>query len=92
MRGRAPLVLRRALAEPLLLFAAFGSILLATTALVALTMYASSVADVGVRRAMADAPVGSVSATVTAPNARDGFAAQDRAVRDRLARAYEGCR
>ncbi len=40
MGGRAPLAFRRASGEPLLLLAAFGAILLATTTLVALASYA----------------------------------------------------
>ncbi|GLW08587.1 hypothetical protein Misp01_37170 [Microtetraspora sp. NBRC 13810] len=90
MRGRAPLILRRAFNEPLLLLAAFGSILLATTTLVALTLYASTIADVGVRRAMATASVHDVSATVTAPVTGEALPALDRAVREALTRAYPG--
>ncbi|MDH2425107.1 ABC transporter permease [Sphaerisporangium sp. TRM90804] len=84
MRGRTPLVLRRAFSEPLLLFAAFGSILLATTTLVALTMYASTVADVGVRRAMATASATTTATKISAPIRQGDFADVDRAVRGRL--------
>ncbi|MCG5211895.1 ABC transporter permease [Streptosporangium sp. KLBMP 9127] len=90
MRGRAPLLLQRAFSEPLLLLAAFGSILLATTTLVALTMYASSVVDVGVRRAMETALPSIVSATVTSPVSKETFPTFDRSIRDRLTGAYAG--
>ncbi|MFC4529537.1 ABC transporter permease [Sphaerisporangium dianthi] len=85
MRGRTPLVLRRAFSEPLLLLAAFGSILLATTTLVALAMYASSVAEVGVRRAMETASADLTAIRITAPVQHATFGGIDRAVRDRLA-------
>ncbi|MFC6086489.1 FtsX-like permease family protein [Sphaerisporangium aureirubrum] len=84
MRGRTPLVLRRAFSEPLLVFAAFGSILLATTTLVALTMYASTVADVGVRRAMQTASTTVTATTISASVREGGFAAADNAVRSRI--------
>ncbi|MEV5409479.1 hypothetical protein AB0K60_11670, partial [Thermopolyspora sp. NPDC052614] len=90
MRGRTPLVLRRAVAEPLLLLAAFGSILLATTTLVALTAYAASVADVGVRRVVAAASQHDTAARVTAPVSSAGLAATDRSIQERLSRAYGG--
>ncbi|MET8155105.1 FtsX-like permease family protein [Sphaerisporangium sp. NPDC005289] len=85
MRGRTPLVLRRAFSEPLLLLAAFGSILLATTTLVALTMYASSIAQVGVRRAMETASPDLTAIRVTAPVQQATYQRIDRSVRDRLA-------
>ncbi|MEU8266493.1 ABC transporter permease [Sphaerisporangium sp. NPDC049002] len=85
MRGRTPLVLRRAFSEPLLLFAAFGSILLATTALVALTMYASTIADIGVRRALATASIRTTATTISAPVQQGTFDSTDRAVRARVA-------
>jgi hypothetical protein len=84
MRGRTPLVLRRAFSEPLLLFAAFGSILLATTTLVALTMYASTVADVGVRRAMETASLQTTATTITSSVQQGTFTGIDGAVRARL--------
>ncbi len=90
MRGRTPLVLRRAIAAPLLLLAAFGSILLATTTLVALTGYAASVADVGVRRVVAAASQHDTAARVTAPVSPSGLEATDRSIRERLVRAYGG--
>ncbi|MEV7968382.1 ABC transporter permease [Sphaerisporangium sp. NPDC088356] len=77
-------MLRRAFSEPLLLFAAFGSILLATTTLVALTMYASTVADVGVRRAMETASLRTTATTITSPVQQGTFAGIDKAVRARL--------
>ncbi|MFG1964473.1 FtsX-like permease family protein [Nonomuraea sp. NPDC049028] len=87
---RGPLVVKRAFSEPLLLLAAFGSILLATTTLVALTMYASTIAEVGVRRTMETAPLGQVAATIAAPVTGETFPALDRAIRAELARAYAG--
>ncbi|WP_248961013.1 ABC transporter permease [Sphaerisporangium perillae] len=84
MRGRTPLVLRRAFSEPLLLFAAFGSILLATTTLVALTMYASSIAEVGVRRAMETASAGTTAIKISAPVQQATFPEIDRTVRARI--------
>ncbi|MFC4584670.1 ABC transporter permease [Sphaerisporangium corydalis] len=89
MRGRTPLVLRRAFSEPLLLFAAFGSILLATTTLVALTMYATTVAGVGVRRAMETASLQTTSTTVSAPVQQRTFAGIEKAVRNRFASLSE---
>ncbi|WP_030450757.1 FtsX-like permease family protein [Herbidospora cretacea] len=88
MRGRIPLVLRRALSQPLLLVAAFGSILLATTALVALIMYAVTVAEVGVRRTMETAPIRTTSAKVTTPVDATTFPQRDALVRERLAATY----
>ncbi|GAA0400659.1 hypothetical protein Acor_39410 [Acrocarpospora corrugata] len=88
MRGRTPLVLRRAVSEPLLLVAAFGSILLATTALVALTMYAVTVAEVGVRRAMETAPLETVSARVSAPVDGSSFPTLDRNIRVEYGETY----
>ncbi|MEO3810454.1 ABC transporter permease [Sphaerisporangium sp. B11E5] len=90
MRGRTPLVLRRAFSEPLLVFAAFGSILLATTTLVALTMYASTVADVGVKRAMRTAPTTVTATTVSASIREGGFPAADGAVRARIGELSTG--
>ncbi|TMR18555.1 ABC transporter permease [Nonomuraea turkmeniaca] len=85
---RGPLIVKRAFSEPLLLLAAFGSILLATTTLVALTMYASSIADAGVRRTMETASYRQTAATIRAQVTAETFPAYDRAVRDELARAY----
>ncbi|MFI9837963.1 FtsX-like permease family protein [Nonomuraea sp. NPDC051941] len=85
---RGPLVVKRALSEPLLLLAAFGSILLATTTLVALTMYASSIADAGVRRTMETASYRQTAATVSAPVTAETFPKFDRSVRAEFAKAY----
>ncbi|WP_188196458.1 ABC transporter permease [Nonomuraea sp. SYSU D8015] len=85
---RAPLVVKRAFSEPMLLLAAFGSILLATTTLVALAMYASSITDAGVRRTMETASYRQKAATVTAQVTAETFVRYDRAVRDELTRAY----
>ncbi|WP_062442292.1 ABC transporter permease [Herbidospora daliensis] len=88
MRGRIPLVLRRALSQPLLLVAAFGSILLATTALVALIMYAVTVAEVGVRRTMETAPIRTTSAKVTTPVDATTFPQRDALIRAQLDKTY----
>ncbi|WP_043640595.1 ABC transporter permease [Nonomuraea candida] len=85
---RGPLVVKRAFSEPLLLLAAFGSILLATTTLVALTMYASSIADAGVRRTMETATYQQTAATISAPVTAETFPRFDAAVRAELGRAY----
>ncbi|MEV5558650.1 ABC transporter permease [Nonomuraea wenchangensis] len=85
---RGPLVVKRAFSEPLLLLAAFGAILLATTTLVALTMYASSIADAGVRRTMETASFRQTAAVISAPVTAETFPGYDRAVRDELTRAY----
>ncbi|PZG17711.1 ABC transporter permease [Nonomuraea aridisoli] len=85
---RGPLVVKRALGEPLLLLAAFGSILLTTTTLVALTMYASSIAGAGVRRAMETASYRQTTTTVSAQVDAETFPRYDRMVRDELAAAY----
>ena len=87
---RGPLVVKRAFSEPLLLLAAFGSILLATTTLVALTMYASSIAEAGVRRTMETAPLRQVAVTVSTPVTAATFAERDRVVRARLGSAFTG--
>ncbi|MEV0203087.1 ABC transporter permease [Nonomuraea sp. NPDC050691] len=87
---RGPWVLRRALSEPLLLLAAFGSILLATTTLVSLTMYATSTAEAGVRRAMETASLRQVAATVSTPVTAETFPRLDATVRERIGAAYAG--
>ncbi|NBE95916.1 ABC transporter permease [Nonomuraea sp. KC401] len=85
---RGPLVVKRALGEPLLLLAAFCSILLTTTALVALTMYASAIAGAGVRRAMETASYGQTTTTISAQVDAETFPRYDRMVRGELAAAY----
>ncbi|MER6944892.1 ABC transporter permease [Nonomuraea sp. NPDC000554] len=87
---RGPLVVKRAFSEPLLLLAAFGSILLATTTLVALTMYATSIADVGVRRTMETASLRQVAATIAAPVTSETFPRLDQAVGAQVGKAYAG--
>ncbi|GAB2912223.1 hypothetical protein GCM10027203_09590 [Nonomuraea fastidiosa] len=82
------MVVKRAFSEPLLLLAAFGSILLATTTLVALTMYASSIAEAGVRRTMETASHEQIAATVSAPITAETFPKFDQAVRTELTAAY----
>ncbi|MEV4300674.1 FtsX-like permease family protein [Microbispora rosea] len=88
MRGRLPLVVRRALAEPLLLAAAFGSILLATTAISALLLHAGSATQAGVRRALETAPLAATATVVTSSVTAGDFAAADRAVRAGIAHAH----
>ncbi|MEV0620863.1 ABC transporter permease [Nonomuraea sp. NPDC050404] len=85
---RGPLVVKRAFSEPLLLLAAFGSILLATTTLVALTMYASSIADAGVRRTMETASYQQTATTISTPVTAETYPQIDRSVRAEVARAY----
>ncbi|WP_214322049.1 ABC transporter permease [Nonomuraea sediminis] len=87
---RGPLVVKRAFSEPLLLLAAFGSILLATTTLVALTMYASSIADIGVRRTMETATSAQKAATVSTSVSAETFSRFDQTVRAEVTRAYGG--
>ncbi|MBA2889050.1 ABC transporter permease [Nonomuraea soli] len=85
MRG---LVVTRARDEPLLLAAAFGAILLATTTLVALAMFASSVVEAGVERALATASLTSTSTTVTSPVRSADFTAVDELIRATNASLY----
>ncbi|MEU8276853.1 FtsX-like permease family protein [Microbispora bryophytorum] len=86
--GRLPLVVRRALAEPLLLAAAFGSILLATTAISALLLHAGSATQAGVRRALDTAPLAATATVVTSSVTAGDFAGADRAVRAGIAHAH----
>ncbi|MFI6903362.1 FtsX-like permease family protein [Nonomuraea sp. NPDC050394] len=88
MRGL--FVIRRASSEPLLLLAAFFSILLATTTLVALTMYASTITEAGVRRTMATAAIPDKAAVLSAPVTKENFRQIDTMVRDQVKRAYQG--
>ncbi|KAB8187845.1 FtsX-like permease family protein [Microbispora catharanthi] len=88
VRARLPLVVRRALAEPLLLAAAFGSILLATTAISALLLHAGSATQAGVRRALETAPLAATATVVTSSVTAGDFAAADRAVRAGIAHAH----
>ncbi|MEV7803219.1 FtsX-like permease family protein [Microbispora sp. NPDC088329] len=88
VRARLPLVVRRALAEPLLLTAAFGSILLATTAISALLLHAGSATQTGVRRALETAPLGATATVVTSSVTARDFTAVDRAVRAGIAHAH----
>ncbi|MEV5892611.1 ABC transporter permease [Nonomuraea fuscirosea] len=85
---RGPLVVKRALGEPPLLLAATVSILLATTTLVALAMYASSIAGAGVRRALETASYRQTTTTVSAQVDARTFPRYDRMVRGELAAAY----
>ncbi|MBE3011643.1 hypothetical protein IL992_20915 [Microbispora sp. NEAU-D428] len=88
VRVRLPLVVRRALAEPLLLAAAFGSILLATTAISALLLHAGSATQAGVRRALDTAPLAATATVVTSSVTAGDFAEIDRAVRVGIAHAH----
>ncbi|MFI9555282.1 ABC transporter permease [Nonomuraea endophytica] len=88
MRGL--FVIRRALSEPLLLLAAFFSILLATATLVALTMYASTTTEAGVRRTMTTAAIPDKAAVLSAPVTKENFQRIDAMVRDQVQRAYQG--
>ncbi|MFD9945069.1 ABC transporter permease [Nonomuraea sp. NPDC059023] len=87
---RGPLIVKRAFSEPLLLLAALGSILLATTTLVALTMYASSIADVGVRRTMETASFGNTAVTVTVPVKGETFPKLDQVIREQVGKLFTG--
>lgn len=90
MGGRAPLAFRRASGEPLLLLAAFGAILLATTTLVALASYAGSVTEAGVRQAMETAALDLRATTVTTSVRAGDFSQVDRLIRERVAGGYGG--
>ncbi|NUR89346.1 MAG: hypothetical protein HOY71_35125 [Nonomuraea sp.] len=90
MRGPGRFILQRALSEPLLLLAAFGSILLATTTLVSLALYTSVITEAGVKRELETAPIGTKAVTVTAPVAGDTFRRTDALVHDRVRAAYPG--
>ncbi|WP_169808710.1 ABC transporter permease [Microtetraspora niveoalba] len=76
------------MSEPLLLAAAFGSILLATTTLVALMTYAASVTDRGVRQAVETASLTVTSTTVTSSVRANDYARIDTMVRDEIDRGY----
>ncbi|MFI6294349.1 FtsX-like permease family protein [Nonomuraea sp. NPDC050790] len=88
MRGL--FVIRRALSEPLLLLAAFFSILLATATLVALTTYAATITEAGVRRTMATAAIPDKATILSAAVTKDGFAPTDAMMREQVKRAYQG--
>ncbi|MBX6383823.1 MAG: FtsX-like permease family protein [Microbispora sp.] len=88
VRVRLPFVVRRALAEPLLLTAAFASILLATTAISALLLHAGSATQAGLRRALETAPLTATATVVTTSVTAADFAGLDRAVRAGIARAH----
>ncbi|MEU6411658.1 FtsX-like permease family protein [Microbispora sp. NPDC046933] len=88
VRARLPLVVRRALAEPLLLAAAFGSILLATTTISALLLHAGSATQAGVRRALETAPLTATATVVTSSVTAGDYAGVDRAVRTGIAHAH----
>jgi hypothetical protein len=84
------IVLRRAQEHRLILGAAFGTILLATTALVALLLFATTVTETGVQRRLAIASADDVGITVTAQVTHAGHDALDRRVRETAKAAYAG--
>jgi FtsX-like permease family len=86
--GGSGLVLRRARSQRLVVAAAFGTILLATTVLSALTVYSSSVTDEGVDRVLAAAPFATTGTRVSAFLGADELGSTDREVRNTVARAY----
>ncbi|HKA69376.1 MAG TPA: FtsX-like permease family protein [Actinomycetes bacterium] len=88
MAGGSGLVLRRARSQRLVVAAAFGTILLATTVLSALTVYSSSVTDEGVDRVLAAAPFATTGTKVSAFIGADQFGGTDREVREAVGRAY----
>ena len=88
MAGGSGLVLRRARSQRLVVAAAFGTILLATTVLSALTVYSSSVTDEGVDRVLAAAPFATTGTRVSAFLGADELGSTDREVRNTVARAY----
>ncbi|MFD0884385.1 hypothetical protein ACFQ08_07440, partial [Streptosporangium algeriense] len=90
MPRHTALVVRRALSEPLLLFAAFGAILLATTTLVGLSVYATSVVDAGVRRTLETVSIEDSGTVVNAPVHAGTFDKTDGALRAQLAETYAG--
>jgi hypothetical protein len=83
------LLLRRASVQPLVLGAAFATILLATALLCALALYGSSAADSGVRKALGSAPASVVATRVVGGTSSATFGVQDRALRDAVRAAYE---
>ncbi|HKE51955.1 MAG TPA: FtsX-like permease family protein, partial [Actinomycetes bacterium] len=88
MAGGSGLVLRRARSQRLVVAAAFGTILLATTVLSALTVYSSSVTDEGVDRVLAAAPFATTGTKVSAYLGGDELGSTDREVREAVGRAY----
>jgi ABC-type lipoprotein release transport system permease subunit len=82
------LVLRRALSQRLIVAAAFGTILLATTVLSALLLYATTVTDNGVQRSLATAPIDQVGSRITAPVTPQTHSAIDSQVRSAASEAY----
>ncbi|MFE3455350.1 FtsX-like permease family protein [Nonomuraea sp. NPDC059194] len=88
MRGRTSWVLKRAAGEPLLPLTAFAAILLATTTLVALSIYISSVVDVGVRWSVTQAGRADTSAEVTTWIKAESFAQTDADVHAQAAESF----
>ncbi|MEV4165099.1 FtsX-like permease family protein [Nonomuraea dietziae] len=88
MRGRTTWVLKRAVSEPLLPLTAFAAILLATTTLVSLSIYISSVVDVGVRWSVTHADGADTSAEVSTWIKGATFPQADAAVRAQAAESF----
>ena len=92
MARASGLVLRRALSQRLIVAAAFGTILLATTVLSALLLYATTVTDNGVQRSLATAPIDQVGSRITAPVTPQTHSAIDTQVRSAASQAYAHAR
>lgn len=88
MRGRISWVIKRAFSEPLLPITAFAAILLATTTLVSLSIYTTSVIDVGVRWSVAKAGAPTTSAQITTWVKGESFHDVDLAVQAQAAQTY----
>ncbi len=90
MAQASGLVLRRALTQKLVVSAALGTIVLATTVLTALLLYATSVTDDGIRRSLATAPPDQVSSRITAQVTPENHDVFDSRVRSVAQQAYSG--
>ncbi len=88
MARASGLVLRRALSQRLIVAAAFGTILLATTVLSALLLYATTVTDNGVQRRLATAPIDQVGSRITVSVIPQTHSAIDSRVRSAASEAY----
>ncbi|MFI6318479.1 FtsX-like permease family protein [Nonomuraea sp. NPDC050556] len=90
MRGRISWVLKRALHEPLLPITAFAAILLATVTLVSLSIYTTSVIDVGVRWSVTKAGPSTTAAQVTTWIKGTTYHDVGLAVKAQAAETYQG--
>ncbi|MGB9377893.1 MAG: ABC transporter permease [Mycobacteriales bacterium] len=86
----ARIISRRIAAEPLALLAAFVLVLLAAAIVVAGPVYATAVADRGLRSTMAEAPASSTGVQVSGTYDASSYAATDRSVTSGLAAALAG--